>query len=200
MAILRAGLPVIAFASLAKWEAWLAAQPGSSPGVWMKLAKKTAGGVTVSRQEAIDGALCHGWIDGQLNSFDDSYWLVRFTPRKKSSKWSQLNCTRVEKLIAQGRMSSAGLREVDAAKADGRWQAAYAPQSKASVPDDLMQALDAMPKARRFFDELDSANRYAILYRLHTAKTEKTRAARLEKFIAMLARGETIHPRKIAAR
>jgi uncharacterized protein YdeI (YjbR/CyaY-like superfamily) len=200
MAIVRAGLPVIAFASTVKWEAWLAAQPRSSSGVWLKLAKKTAGVVSISRQEAIEGALCHGWIDGQLDAFDDSHWLVRFTPRKKNSKWSQLNCTKVEKLIAQGRLAAAGLREVEDAKADGRWQAAYASQGKATVPDDLQRALDAKPKARRFFDELDSANRYAILYRLQTAKTEKTRATRLEKFVAMLARGETIHPRKTAAR
>jgi uncharacterized protein YdeI (YjbR/CyaY-like superfamily) len=200
MAIVRAGLPVIAFASTAKWEAWLAAQPRSLPGVWLKLAKKTAGVVSISRQEAIEGALCHGWIDGQLDSFDESYSLVRFTPRKKNSKWSQLNCTKAEKLIEQGRLAAAGLREVEAAKADGRWQAAYAPQSTASVPDDLQRALDAKPKARQLFDELDSANRYAILYRLQTAKTDKTRTARLEKFVAMLARGETIHPRKTTVR
>jgi uncharacterized protein YdeI (YjbR/CyaY-like superfamily) len=200
MTIVKSGLPVIAFASVAKWEAWLAAQPETSPGVWLKLAKKSAGKAGVLRQEAIEAALCHGWIDGQLDSFDESYSLVRFTRRRKNSKWSQINCGNAEKLIEQGRMSAAGLREVDAAKADGRWQAAYASQGKAGVPDDLQQALDGKPKARRFFDQLDSANRYAILYRLQTAKTEKTRAERLEKFVAMLARGETIHPRKTAAR
>ncbi|MDF2118519.1 YdeI/OmpD-associated family protein [Roseiarcaceae bacterium H3SJ34-1] len=196
MAIVRSGLPVMAFPTIAKWEAWLAAQPASSPGIWLKLARKASGAISISRQEAIEGALCHGWIDGQLDSFDESHWLVRFTPRKKNSKWSQLNRSKAEKLIEQGRLAAAGLREIDEAKADGRWEAAYAPQSKASVPEDLQQALDAKPKARRSFDELDSANRYAILYRLQTAKTEKTRAARLEKFVAMLARGETIHPRK----
>jgi uncharacterized protein YdeI (YjbR/CyaY-like superfamily) len=200
MTIVKSGLPVIAFASAAKWEAWLAAQPETSPGVWLKLAKKSAGGAGISRQEAIEGALCHGWIDGQLASFDEAYSLVRFTRRRKNSKWSQNNRGNAEKLIEQGRMSAAGLREVDAAKADGRWQAAYASQGKATVPDDLQQALDARPKARQFFDGLDSANRYAILYRLQTARTEKTRAERLETFVAMLMRGETIHPRKTVAR
>jgi len=199
MTIVKSGLPVLAFASAAKWEAWLAAQPQTSPGVWLKLARKGAGKAGISRQEAIEGALCHGWIDGQLAAFDESYSLVRFTRRRKNSKWSQINCGKAEKLIEQGRMSAAGLREIDAAKADGRWQAAYASQGKAGVPDDLRQALDARPKVKRFFDQLDSANRYAILYRLQTAKTEKTRAERLEKFVAMLARGETIHPRKTTA-
>lgn len=192
----KSDLPIVTFASIAEWEAFLAAEPTSSKGVWLKLAKKGSGIASVSRQEAIDGALCHGWIDGQLDAFDEAHWLVRFTPRRRKSKWSENNRVTAERLIAEGRMTPAGQREVEEAKADGRWQAAYAPQSRAEVPDDLQRALDAAPEARQLFEALDGANRYAILYRVHDAKTAKTRAERIEKFVAMLARGETIHPRK----
>ena len=189
----RAGLPIRAFADLAAWEKWLAAQPRSSEGVWLKLAKASAGVASVSKAEAIDGALCHGWIDGQLNPFDDEWWLIRFTPRKGRSKWSEKNRTRATELMGEGRVAEAGLAEIDAAKADGRWDAAYAPQGSATVPDDLAAALDAEPKARAFFDTLTGANRYAILYRVHEAKKPETRAARIAKFVAMCARGETLH-------
>jgi uncharacterized protein YdeI (YjbR/CyaY-like superfamily) len=189
----RAGLPIRAFADLAAWEKWLAAQPRSSEGVWLKLAKASAGVASVSKAEAIDGALCHGWIDGQLNPFDDEWWLIRFTPRKGRSKWSEKNRTRATELMGEGRVAEAGLAEIDAAKADGRWDAAYAPQGSATVPDDLAAALDAEPKARAFFDTLTGANRYAILYRVHEAKKAETRAARIAKFVAMCARGETLH-------
>jgi uncharacterized protein YdeI (YjbR/CyaY-like superfamily) len=147
-------------------------------------------------EEAIDGALCHGWIDGQLQPYDERYWLVRFTPRSERSKWSRLNRARVEDLIEKGRMCAAGLEEVNRAKADGRWDAAYPPQSKAAVPDDLQLALNQNTEAQRQFAKLDSANRYAILYRVHEAKKPETRADRIEKYVRMLARGETIHPRK----
>ena len=189
----RAGLPIRAFADLVAWETWLAAEPRSSRGVWLKLAKASAGVPSVSKADAIDGALCHGWIDGQLNPFDESWWLIRFTPRKPRSKWSEKNRTRAIELIAAGRIAAAGQAEIDAAKADGRWDAAYAPQSTVTVPDDLAAALDAEPGARAFFDQLDSANRYAILYRVHEAKKPATRAARIAKFVGMCARSERVH-------
>jgi len=196
----RSGLPILAFASAAAWEDWLARQPRNSPGLWLKLAKKNAEAPSVSKPEAIDGALIHGWIDGQLGALDNEYFLVRFTPRRPNSKWSRVNRDRAEALIAAGRMAPAGFAEVQSAKADGRWAAAYLPQSAAGVPEDLRQALAASPKARDFFEVLDSANRYAILYRLHDAKSPTTRAARLAKYLAMLEAGETLHPRRTARR
>jgi uncharacterized protein YdeI (YjbR/CyaY-like superfamily) len=189
----RAGLPIRAFADAAAWEAWLGAQPRSSSGVWLKLAKKSAGTASVSKAEAIDAALCHGWIDGQLNPFDEDWWLVRFTPRKSRSAWSANNRRRAEELFAAGRIAPAGLAEIDAAKTDGRWEAAYVSQGKMTVPDDLAAALDADPQARAFFDTLTGANRYAILYRVQQAKKPETRVARIAKFVAMCARGETLH-------
>ena len=189
----RAGLPILAFADAAAWEAWLAGQPRSAPGVWLKLAKASAGIASVSKAEAIDGALCHGWIDGQLNPYDENWWLIRFTPRKARSKWSEKNRIRAGELVAAGRVAAAGAAEIDAAKADGRWDAAYAPQSTVTMPDDLAAALEAEPGARAFFDSLESANRYAILYRVHEAKKPETRAARIAKFVGMCARGERVH-------
>ena len=189
----RAGLPIRAFADAAAWEAWLAAQPRDVPGVWLKLAKKSAGAASVSKAEAIDGALCHGWIDGQLNPYDEHWWLIRFTPRKPRSIWSETNRSRAGELIAAGRVAAAGQAEIDAAKADGRWGGAYAPQSTIAMPDDLATALAAEPGARAFFDSLESSNRYAILYRVHEAKKPETRAARIAKFTGMCARGERVH-------
>ena len=189
----RAGLPILTFPDLPAWEAWLAGQPGESKGLWLRLAKQGLAEPSLSKQEAIDGALCHGWIDGQLNPFDQDWWLIRFTPRKARSKWSEKNRKRAERLIAEGRVRPAGKTEIDAAKADGRWAAAYAPASTADEPDDLKAALDAEPAARAFFDTLTGANRYAILYRIHDAKKPETRAARIAKFVAMCARGETVH-------
>lgn len=189
----RAGLPIRSFADAAAWVAWLATEPRSSAGIWLKLAKQSAAIASVSKAEAIDAALCHGWIDGQLNPFDDDFWLIRFTPRKPRSKWSANNRKRAEELAVAGRLAPAGLAEVEAARADGRWEAAYASQGKAEVPDDLAVALDAEPEARAFFDTLTGANRYAILYRIHDAKKPETRAARIAKFVAMCARGETLH-------
>jgi uncharacterized protein YdeI (YjbR/CyaY-like superfamily) len=192
----RAGLPIEAFPNAAAWEAWLADQPRSSPGLWLKLAKKSARAPSVSKAEAIDGALIHGWIDGQLNPFDDDWWLIRFTPRTARSKWSENNRKRAEALIAAGRMRAGGQAEIDAARRDGRWDKAYAPQGRAEVPDDLAAALAANPKARAFFDTLTGANRYAILYRIHGAKKPETRVARIGKFVEMCARGETVHAKK----
>jgi uncharacterized protein YdeI (YjbR/CyaY-like superfamily) len=190
------GLPIDAFPSASAWEQWLAKQPRSSAGVWLKLAKKGSGAKSVTRQEAIDGALCYGWIDGQLQKYDERYWLVRFTPRSPRSKWSAVNQARVQELIAAGRVKPAGLDEVERAKADGRWEAAYPSQNKAAVPNDLQVALDAEPRAGSLFSKLDSANRYAILYRIHHAKTPEVRARRIADHVQMLARGETIHPLK----
>lgn len=190
------GLPVLAFASCGAWEAWLSEHGGSSRGVWLKFAKKSSGVVGISKPEAIETAIAFGWIDGQLDRFDDQFWLVRFTPRGAKSRWSQNNVDTATRLLAESRMTAAGLAEVEKAKADGRWDAAYAPQSRAEIPDDLQAALDAEPAAKAFFATLTGANRYAVLYRIHHAKTEKTRRARIEKFVAMLARGETLHPAK----
>jgi len=190
------GLPVQAFASQEAWQQWLAKHGAASSGIWLKFAKKTSGVASISKAEAIESALAFGWIDGQLDKLDEIFWLTRFTPRGPRSKWSQVNVATATKLLATGRMTPAGLAEVDKAKADGRWDGAYAPQSKAEIPDDLQAALDADPAAKAFFATLTGANRFAVLYRVHDAKTQKTRAARIEKFVAMLARGETLHPQK----
>ena len=161
--------------------------------MWIKFAKKRGGKSSLSKVEAIDAALCHGWIDGQLNKYDDTHWLVRFTPRKPRSKWSEVNRTRALQLIEGGRMSKTGLAQVNAARADGRWNAAYAPASTAEVPPDLQEALDQSPRAAAFFATLTGANRYAILYRISAVKKADTRARKIATYIAMLERGETIH-------
>lgn len=189
----KAGLPILGFENAAALEAWLEKEGRSSQGIWLRLAKKEAGLASVSKAEAIDAALCFGWIDGQLDKYDDQSWLMRMTPRRTRSKWSERNRTRALELIAEGRMRPQGLAEVAAAKADGRWDAAYAPQSSIEVPPDLQAALDANPKAAAFFGTLKGANRYAILYRIGDAKKPETRTARIEKFVAMLERGETLH-------
>lgn len=190
---MRSGLPIIGFAEAMAFDAWLAAEPRTSKGLWLKLAKKGAETASLSKAEAIDAALCHGWIDGQLDKYDAAHWLIRFTPRKRASKWSEVNRTRASELIAQGRMHPAGLAEVEAAKADGRWSAAYAPASSAQVPADLQAALDASPRAAAFFATLKGANRYAILYRIGAVKKAETRARKIAQFVEMLERGETIH-------
>ena len=193
----RGGLPILDFADAAAWEAWLAAQAArgdaATKGVWLRIAKAGNPASRLTKAEAIDGALCHGWIDGQIDRYDEAWFLTRFTPRKRGSKWSENNRKRAEALIAGGRMTAAGLAEIAAAKADGRWDAAYAPASTAQEPADLKAALDAEPAARAFFDTLTGANRYAILYRVQTAKKPETRAARIAKFVGMCARGETVH-------
>ena len=190
----RAGLPVLGFATSTQFEAWLAAQPAGSPGLWLKLAKKGSGIPCLGKPAAIEAALRHGWIDGQLQPLDAQAWLVRFTPRKPRSNWSAVNRATALRLIDARRMAPAGLAQVQAAQADGRWDAAYAPASQASVPADLQQALDADPAARAFFATLTGANRYAVLYRVQDAKTPATRQKRIAQFVAMLARGEVLHP------
>ncbi|RKH46793.1 hypothetical protein D7Y23_23065 [Corallococcus sp. AB050B] len=186
-------LPTVPFASEKAWEKWLEKHHADSPGVWMKLAKLESGIPSVTYAQALEVALCYGWIDGQKDSFDSEYWLQRFTPRKPRSKWSKINCGKVEALVAAGRMKPAGLREVEDARADGRWESAYAGAKTIEVPEDLKLALEKSPKAKAFFATLKSANRYAILFRLHDAKKPETRARRLEKFVAMLEAGETLH-------
>jgi uncharacterized protein YdeI (YjbR/CyaY-like superfamily) len=186
-------LPILPFEAQREWEAWLEDNHAESQGLWLKIAKKATGIATVTYAEALEVALCFGWIDGQRGRLDDEWFLQRFTPRRARSRWSQINRDKVERLIADGRMRPAGQREIDRAKEDGRWEAAYASQSTIEVPADLQQALDASPAAKEFFATLDSANRYAVLYRVHDAKRAETRARRIEKFVAMLARGEKIH-------
>jgi uncharacterized protein YdeI (YjbR/CyaY-like superfamily) len=196
MAKARRDLPIVAFKTQQAFAAWLTSQPGDSRGLWLKIARKSSRIASVSRDEAVDAALCHGWIDGQLNSFDDDYWLISFTPRQSTSIWSEKNRARALELKKLGAMHAGGLREIDRAKADGRWERAYAGASTAQVPDDLRNALARNKKAAAFFETLDAKNRYAILHRTHNAKKAETRAARIAKFVAMLARGETIHPQK----
>jgi uncharacterized protein YdeI (YjbR/CyaY-like superfamily) len=186
-------LPQIAFASGAEWEAWLQEHHADSPGVAMKVAKKASGIASVVYPEVLDIAICFGWIDGRRNGLDDQYFLQRFTPRRARSRWSQINRDKAEALIKAGRMRPAGLAEVERAKADGRWAAAYGGQRAMTVPEDLQRELDARPEAAAFFAQLSSQNRYSILYRLHDAKRAETRARRLEKFVAMLEAGETIY-------
>ena len=184
---------MLAFESDAHWEAWLQEHHATSDGVWVKIAKKGSGIPTVAYPEVLDTALCFGWIDGQRKALDDSYFLQRFTPRRARSRWSQINRDKVAALTRAGRMRPAGLAEVERAKADGRWDAAYAGVRTMEVPDDLQRELDARPDAAAFFATLNSQNRYSILYRLHDAKRPETRARRLAKFVAMLEAGETIY-------
>jgi uncharacterized protein YdeI (YjbR/CyaY-like superfamily) len=187
-------LPVVSFEDTDAWDAWLTAHAADSPGLWLKIAKKGSAGRSISYSDALDVALCHGWIDGQKGRLDDEYWLQRFTPRKPGSKWSKINTERAAALIESGRMRAAGLREVERAQGDGRWEQAYESQSRVTVPEDLARALAANQRARAFFATLDSTNRYAILYRIGTAKRPETRAKRIDAFVAMLSEHKKIHP------
>jgi len=182
-------LPVVELPSQAAWEEWLDARHADTRGVWLKFAKKNTGVTTVNYAEALEIALCFGWIDGQVARLDETYYLQRFTPRTKRSKWSKINCEHVERLTQEGRMRPAGVAAVEAAKADGRWDTAYQPSSRITVPDDLQEALDASPKALEAFERLDRQNRYAILYRTHDAKRPETRARRIATFVEMLEQG-----------
>jgi uncharacterized protein YdeI (YjbR/CyaY-like superfamily) len=186
--------PVRSFATRDGWEAWLADQHASSSGLWLKLAKKGSGFESISRADALEVALCYGWIDGQADSFDDDHWLQRFTPRTARSKWSRINREKAIQLIETGAMKPAGLREIERAKADGRWVAAYEPPSTAAIPDDLQGELAKSDRAREFFATLDSRNRYAILHRIQDAKRPETRARRIAKYVAMLNEGKKIYP------
>ena len=187
-------VPVMAFETRHDWSAWLEAHHAEPSGLWLKIAKKEAGIPSVTYAEALEIALCYGWIDGQKRAFDDRYWLQRFTPRRPKSIWSRVNRDKATALIAEGKMQPAGLRQVELAQRDGRWDAAYSSQRTITVPDEFQIALDANPQAKEFFGTLDSANRYAILWRIQTAKKPETRAARITTFIEMLSKGEKIHP------
>jgi uncharacterized protein YdeI (YjbR/CyaY-like superfamily) len=187
---------MLTFADAAAFEAWLDEHGQSTPGIWLRFAKQGAPQATVSKSDAIDSALAYGWVDGQLGRVDENFFKTRFTPRRSKSAWSRVNRERVETLESAGRMQPPGRAQVELAKADGRWAAAYAPSREAAPDADLDAALDAEPAARRLFDALDAANRFAVLYRIHQAKTPAKRAAKIVELVAMLSRGETIHPRR----
>jgi uncharacterized protein YdeI (YjbR/CyaY-like superfamily) len=190
----RAELPIELFEDQAAWAAWLETHHADSPGLWLRHAKKASGLASVSYAEALDVALCYGWIDGQKKSYDQASWIQKWTPRGPKSIWSKINCGHVERLIESGQMRPAGLAAVERAKKDGRWDAAYDSHSNATVPSDLQAALDGNAEAAAFFANLNSTNRYAILFRVQTAKKPETRAKRIEEFVAMLARHEKMHP------
>ena len=182
------------FATAAEWEAWLDAEHERADEVWLKIAKKDSGIESVTHAEALEVALCFGWIDGKRKAFDQNWFLQRFTPRRVRSRWSRINRDKVERLIDEGRMRPAGMREYEEARADGRLNLAYDPQSTITVPPDLQSELDANPEAARFFEGLDSRNRYAVLYRIEEAKRSETRARRIGEFVAMLAEGRKLLP------
>ena len=186
-------LPTISFESAAAWETWLEANHSVSDGLWVKMAKKESGIPSINHPQALDVALCFGWIDGQRLKFDETYFLQKFTPRRAKSPWSKINQDKVAALTAQGKMREAGLKEIERAKADGRWAAAYESQRNMGVPEDLQAALDKNPAAQAFFDKLNSVNRYAILCRVQSGKRPETRARNIEKFVGMLKRREKIH-------
>ena len=185
---------ILEFAGPGEWEAWLEAHHASSTGAWLRFAKKGSDLRSVTRDEALDLALCYGWIDARANSEGDATWLQRFTPRRKRSIWSKINREKAKALIEVGRMNPAGLREIERAKSDGRWDAAYDSPRTITVPADLIAALKADLKAKAFFESLDSQNRYAVLFRIHQAKRPETRAKRIQQFVDMLACGEKLHP------
>lgn len=187
-------LPVLTFETQSAWEAWLDEHHADTPGLWLKIAKKGTAIPTISYAEALEAALCYGWIDGQKAALDEQFWLQKFTPRQPRSVWSRVNREKALALVAAGRMRPAGQRQIELAQADGRWEAAYESQRTIAVPPDLQSALDSNPDAAQFFGTLDSANRYAILWRIHQAKKAETRAARIQQFIGMLSRHERIHP------
>ena len=188
-----AELPILPFASQQAFNNWLAKNHDKSDGLWLKLAKKGTDVSSITYDEAVETSLCYGWIDSQKKGFDESFWLQRFTPRKAKSIWSKVNREKAEALIASGQMQPAGLAAVELAQQNGRWEAAYDSQGTITIPDDLQAELEKNPQAKAFFDTLDSANRYAILFRLQTAKKAETRARRLRQFVEMLERGEKIH-------
>jgi uncharacterized protein YdeI (YjbR/CyaY-like superfamily) len=190
-------LPELVVADAAAWREWLGRHVADSTGVWLVLAKKgTTDPTSLTYDQALDEALCHGWIDGQVLRRDEATYQQRFTPRRARSKWSKRNVGIIERLVAEGRMHPSGLAEVERARADGRWDAAYAGPGSIEVPDDLTAALAAEPRARAWFDVLSAQNRYAVLYRIHDAKRPDTRARRVQQLVAMLARDETPYPQR----
>ncbi len=189
-----ADAPTIAFESKASFRTWVEANQGNQDGVWLKLAKKASGIPSLTRAEALDVALCFGWVDGQARPLDETSWLQRFTPRRARSKWSKINIGKVEALVASGDMTPAGLAEVERAKTDGRWDAAYESPSNATFPPDFLEAVQADPQARATFETITRSSKYAIIYRLGDAKRPETRQRRLDQFLAQLAAGHEPHP------
>lgn len=189
----KAELPILPFTSQARFADWLAKQHDKSAGLWLKIAKKDTGISTVTYAEALDVALCYGWIDGQKGSYDEKYFLQKFTPRRPKSIWSKINVEKVGQLIKAGKMRPAGLKAIEAAKADGRWDKAYDSQKNATVPEDFQKALDKNKKAKAFFATLNSVNRYAILFRIQNVKKAETRANKIKQFIEMLEKNEKIY-------
>lgn len=187
-------LPQIAFESPEAWHDWLVQNHESAPGIWVKIAKKGSGVPSVAYPEVLDIAIAFGWIDGHRKALDDTHFLQRFTPRGPRSKWSKINREKATRMIENGEMEPAGMREVERAKADGRWDAAYDGQRTMQIPPDLQQALEANPPAKEFFATLNGQNRYAVLYRVQDAKRPETRARRIAQFVEMLARGEKLYP------
>ena len=193
MATTSKDAPVLSFASARAWETWLAQHHADSPAVWLRISKKGPTKPSVTYAEALDAALCYGWIDSQKKPLDALAWLQKFGPRRARGGWSRINTAKVERLIEAGRMTPAGLAEVEAARKDGRWQRAYDSPSAAVVPSDFLDALSKNKRALAFFETLNKANTYAIAYRLQTAKKPETRAKRMKELLAMMARGEKIH-------
>src|ERR1700730_2699356 len=187
-------LPILPFETWQDWEEWLKERHADSNGVWLKIAKKESRLPTVTYAEALDSALCYGWIDGQKAAFDERYWLQKFTPRRPKSGWSKVNCDKVAALMAQGRMQPAGIRQVELAKADGRWDLAYDSQSKITIPEDFQSELDRNQEAQAFFSTLNSVNRYAVLHRIQIAKKPETRSALIQKYIEMLSNHQKLYP------
>ena len=192
--MMKPDLPILPFASKKKWAEWLAKQHDKSTGLWLKLSKKGSGISSITYDEALEIALCYGWIDGQKGSFDDKYWLQKFTPRGPKSIWSKINVAKAEKLIKNRQMKPAGLKAIETAKKDGRWEKAYDSQKNISVPEDLQVELDNNKKAKAVFATLNGVNRYAILFRIHNAKKAETRAKRIKQFIHMLEKNEKLYP------
>ena len=193
MATSRPEYPILLFGDQQAWERWLDANHASAPGVWLRLAKKASALTSVSYAEALDVALCYGWIDGQVKKLDDDSYIQKFTPRGRKSTWSKINVGKVARLTTDGRMRPAGQAAIDAARADGRWDAAYDSARLVTVPEDLAKALARKPKAKRFFEALDRTNRYAVIWRVQTAVKPETRARRIVQLVEMLGRGEKLH-------
>ena len=185
---------VLEFAHRKAWSSWLDKNHGKSSGLWVRLAKRASGSPSVSYNEALEVALCYGWIDGLKKSEDKAAWLQKFIPRARKSKWSKINRKKATALIGDGRMKPAGLKAIERAKSDGSWDAAYDSPSTATVPGDLQAALDKNPRAKAFFATLDSQNRYAVLYRIQTVKKAETRSRKIQQFVEMMARNEKVHP------
>jgi uncharacterized protein YdeI (YjbR/CyaY-like superfamily) len=186
-------LPIISFETPAEWAQWLAANHAESSGVWLRMFKKGTGISSINYAEALDEALCYGWIDGQKNKYDERSWLQRFTPRRAKSIWSKINTGHVERLVKAGKMQAAGMKEIEAAKRDGRWQKAYDSHKNMTLPEDFLNELEKDPPAKTFFETLNKTNLYAIAFRLQTAKKPETREKRMKQILEMLAKGEKFH-------